>query len=197
MYKVSNSIAKISLEEYIAKYRDTGKFIEYCKKCNRYNACWACPPFDFDAEKYISSYETVYIIGTKIIIDADVIEENTGWERCTRASYRMIEEVRLTLDKKLLELEASLPESKAFFAGTCHICPADKCTRLKGKPCIFPDEIRPSLESFGFDISKTSAELLKIEMKWSRDGILPEYFTLISGFFANTEIDELQWKKDE
>lgn len=192
MYKVSHSIAKITIEDYIANYRDADKFIAYCKECGRYNTCWACPPFGFDTEEYISAYEKAYIIGTKISIDANVIKENTGWERCTKVSYQMIENVRSDLDKNLLELETMF-SGKAFFAGTCHICPGDKCTRIKGKPCVTPDKIRPSLESFGFDISKTSSELLNIEMKWSRDGILPEYFTLVSGFFSNQDINELIW----
>lgn len=187
-YTISNHSTAINVEDYIRHYRDTEKFIGYCKECGRYNTCWACPPFDFDTEEYISSYKTAYIIGTKIIIDADVIRENTGWERCTKISYQMIEEVRLVLDNKLLELEVVFPGSKAFFAGTCHICPAEKCTKIKGEPCIAPDRIRPSLESFGFDITKTSAELLEIEMKWSHNGILPEYFTLVSGFFSNNKI---------
>ncbi len=188
MYKVAHHIAKINIEDYIANYRDAEKFITYCKECGRYNTCWACPPFSFDKEEYISSHKIAYIIGTKIVINADVIKENTGWKLCTKVSYSMIEEVRLELDNKLLELETTFPGSKAFFAGTCHICPAEKCTRIKRKPCIAPDKIRPSLESFGFDISKTSAELLNIEMKWSLNGVLPEYFTLVSGFFSGDEV---------
>lgn len=190
MYNVSHLIAKINLNDYLANYRDADRFMGYCKKCGKYNACWACPPFDFDTEAYISSYEKAYIIGTKIVIDTDLIEKNTGWERCTEVTYRMIEEVRSNLDKKLLELETMFPESRAFFAGTCHVCPADKCTRKTGKPCVAPHNVRPALEAFGFDISKTSAQLLNIELKWSKNGILPEYLTLISGFFINQPIDE-------
>jgi len=60
--------------------------------------------------------------------------------------------------------------------------------RATGKPCISPERVRPSLESLGFDVSLISAELLNIEMKWSKNGILPEYFTLVSGFFSVDEI---------
>lgn len=104
----------------------------------------------------------------------------------------MIDEVRLTLDKELLQLEKEYPNSRAFFAGTCHICPAEKCTRVTGDTCIAPDRVRPALEAFGFDITKTAAQLLHIEMKWSREGILPEYFTMVSGFFTNHIIDEFR-----
>jgi hypothetical protein len=72
------------------------------------------------------------------------------------------------------------------------VCSQDKCTRIEGKLCIFPDKIRPSLESFGFDVSQTSLRLLNVEMKWSRDGVLPPYFVLVSGFFTNADIGKLE-----
>lgn len=31
----------------VADYRDADKFIVYCKQCNRYGNCWACPPYLF------------------------------------------------------------------------------------------------------------------------------------------------------
>jgi predicted metal-binding protein len=189
--EVKHFAATIALEDYIRDYRDADKYIAYCKACNRYNACWSCPPFNFDTEKYLSSCKTASVIGTKITVDADVIRENTGWELCTKATYRMIKEVRPELDRQLLKLETTYPGSRAFFAGTCHICPAEKCSRIKGKPCIAPDRIRPSLESFGFDMVKTAAELLNIEMKWSYNGVLPEYFTLVSGFFSSEKNPEI------
>ena len=188
MYTLSHIHAEIPLHEYICNYRNVEKFIVYCKECNRYNRCWACPPFDFDQEKYISGYEKLYIIGTKIVLNEQVIKENQGNELATKTTYQIIEKVRANLDEKLLELEKIFPKSKAFFGGTCHICPAEKCTRIKGKPCIAPDKVRPSLEAFGFDITKTATELLRLEILWSHNGVLPKYFVLVSGFFTNKEI---------
>jgi predicted metal-binding protein len=193
MYTTNSILSEINLEAYIRHYRDADKFIVYCKACNRYNACWACPPFAFDLDAELSHYKTAWLVGTKITIDSEVIEHNKGWDLCTPLTYRMIEEVRLTLDEKLLDLEKAYPGSRAFFAGTCHRCLVDKCARIEGNPCIFPDKVRPSLESFGFDVSRTSLELLNVEMKWSRDGVLPPYFVLVSGFFTSAEMDQLEW----
>lgn len=184
MYKIFHTVASISLDNYIRNYRDAEKFIVYCRQCNRYNTCWSCPPFDFSTDEYISSYQTVHIIGTKIVLEDKLIANNKGTKLCTKVGYEIIGNVRFDLDKMLLNLEEQYPGSKAFFAGTCHICRLEDCTRIKGKPCIAPDRTRSSLESFGFDIGKTSHELLGIEMKWSADGILPEYFTLVSGLFT-------------
>jgi predicted metal-binding protein len=189
MYKTSYIAAEINSADYIRNYRDADKFIVYCKKCNRYNACWACPPFDFDTGYELSHYKTALITGTKIDLADNIIETNKGWELCTSLTYRIMEEVRPVLDRQLLSLEKQYPGSRAFFAGSCHICPLGECARIKKKPCIFPNKVRPSLESFGFDVSQTSAKLLGIEMKWSIDGILPPYFVLVSGFFTNSEIN--------
>jgi predicted metal-binding protein len=89
-------------------------------------------------------------------------------------------------------MEKEYAGSRAFFAGTCHLCSPDKCTRIKGSPCVFPGRVRPSLESFGFDVSQTALKLLNVEMKWSRDGVLPSYFVLVSGFFTNVDIHQLE-----
>ncbi|MDR1173042.1 MAG: hypothetical protein LBL24_11375 [Bacteroidales bacterium] len=41
-------------------------------------------------------------------------------------------------------------------------------------------------------VSQTALKLLNIEMKWSRDGVLPPYFVLVSGFFTNIDIQQLK-----
>ncbi len=190
MFSTTTITAEIDLDNYIRHYRDADKFIGYCKVCDRYNRCWACPPFDFNKEEYIALHKKAYIIGTKINLSEQVIRDNQGWDRCAKISYEIIEEVRRVLDNKLLMLEKQYPEGKAFFAGTCHICPKGECMRIKGEPCIAPESIRPSLEAFGFDVSKTSSELLNVEMLWGKKGLLPEYFILVSGFFTSKEISD-------
>jgi predicted metal-binding protein len=188
-YALYHSSVNVEVKELIHRYRDTEKFIVYCKECNRYNACHACPPFDFDTGEYLASHQTATIIGTKIMLDKEIIDTHQGRDKCTKISYEIIGTVRTELDNMLLQLEEQYPESKAFFAGSCRICPIGECTKIAGKPCISPEKIRPSLEALGFDVSRISAEVLNIEMKWSRDGILPEYFTLVSGFFTDKEIN--------
>lgn len=50
-------------------------------------------------------------------------------------------------------------------------------------PCRHPELVRPSLEACGFDIGRTTSELFGIELKWGADGKMPEYLTLVCGFF--------------
>ena len=113
----------------------------------------------------------------------------------TRPAGGTADDRRSPADARLLELERKYPGSRAFYAGTCHLCPEGTCARSEGRPCRYPDRIRPSLESLGFDIGKTASELLGIELKWSEPGSsgLPEYFTLVSGFFSSRPANDGSW----
>lgn len=91
-----------------------------------------------------------------------------------------METERKRTDDLLLELEKT-HNGRAFFPGSCLLC--SSCTRAEGKPCLYPERVRPSLEACGFDIGKTSSELLNIELKWGEHGKMPEYLTLVSGIF--------------
>jgi predicted metal-binding protein len=187
-YQLNGITATIEVGEYTRDYRDVEKFIGYCKQCYSYNACWACPPFDFDATKLMANYKNAHIIGTKITLDSTLRNERTGLQQCKDMSYQIIKEVQHELDNKLLTWELQYPDSRVFFAGTCHLCKQGECQRIVGKPCLHSAYIRPSLESLGFDISKTTLQLLKTELKWGSLERLPEYFVLVSGVFTNREI---------
>ena len=194
-YSLEHTLIKIGVTGYIERYRDPGKFIEFCKECDRYNACWACPPYNFDSESYITPYTNAFILGTKITPDEKLrsrydFNEHSNKKQVSNKQSKeitrlLITDVRKLLDGALLSLEQQYPDSRALFAGTCHLCPTGTCTRITEKPCIYPEKIRPSLEALGFDIGKTASELLGIELKWSSNGELPEYFVLVSGFFTN------------
>lgn len=185
---ITHSYVEIDVNDYIHDYRDKDKFIIYCQECEKHNANWSCPPFGFNIEGYISGYEKARIIGSKILLDKELIKQCQSNKMCTQILSRIIETVRLDLDKDLFEAENQYFKAKAFFAGPCYKCHPSKCKRIKGEPCIAPYQLRPSLESLGFDICKTSSELLDIEMKWCIGDILPEYFTLVSGLFFKDKI---------
>ena len=127
-------------------------------------------------------------MGTKINFTQNTLRSCTTVEECKVVGTKVIAEVRKIIDEKLLRIEQNHPNSRAFLAGTCHLCPAEECTRIIGESCRYPDKIRPSLESFGFDVGKTTEKLLSIELRWGHDGLLPEYLTLVSGLFTNNAI---------
>ena len=53
--------------------------------------------------------------------------------------------------------------------------------------------MRPSLEACGFDIARTTSELFGIDLKWGSEGRIPEYLTLVCGFFHNA--DSVIWNE--
>ena len=72
--------------------------------------------------------------------------------------------VTTVLNKELLEMEKTSDGMCFGFAGSCLYCGVAQCARIEGKPCRHPDKVRPSLEAYGFDISRTAKELLGIEI---------------------------------
>lgn len=189
-----HKIVKLKVSDYIDKYRDAPRFIEYCKDCTNYNKVWACPPYNFDTLHKIKDFNYVYIIGSQIFIDEPTRHTPTNAKEQKEISYQIMEQARKDIDWRLLEIEKQYVESLCFFAGSCFICSKELCTRLVNNPCIYPHKMRSSLEAYGFDISKTTSQLLDIELEWSKDLVLPKYFTLVSALFTNHDIKNLKWK---
>lgn len=192
MYKRKTKIVRDLAPNYIEKYCNTGQFIEHCKECNNYGNMWACPPFDYDTLAKIRNYKYVDIIGSQIFIDEATRYAPTDTTEHNVLSNKIMEQARSSIDRQLLELENRYSGSLCFFAGSCLLCPKEKCTRPTNSPCAHPTKMRPSLEAYGFDISKTTLELLAIELKWSKGLVLPPYFTFVSALFTNHQIDNLE-----
>ena len=163
------AFASLPVEEYIRRYRDAERFADLCRRCGRYGRCWACPPFSFDAEEYLSGFGTAHLIAARIEPGKRLRALCADAGQSEKQGRALLNEARCELDARLLALE------EAWL------------------PCVRPGKIRPSLEALGFDLGRTASELLGIELRWSVDGRLPEYFTLISGFFTNHSIDSLSW----
>lgn len=187
--------AAIDPDEYFRRFRDPERFAGFCRECGRYAKCWSCPPFEYDTQVCPDGYRQVWIVGTRIAPHRDLRARTRSREDVVRAERELLRQVRARVDGALLAMEARHPGSRAFFAGTCMWCPEGACTRGEGRACRFPEKMRPSLEAFGWDMVRTSAELLGVEMKWSRDGEWPEYFTLVSGFFTGSQIDRREWEE--
>ena len=102
-----------------------------------------------------------------------------------RYTQKLILPERIRIESELLDMERKYGGRSFAYIGKCLHCPNNECTRNCGTPCRHPEKVRPSLEAFGFDIAKTLAELFNIELLWGKDGKLPEYLVLVSGFFHN------------
>ena len=156
-YRAEDSAVELPAADYVARFRDAQRIAEYCRACPSYGSSWGCPPFGFSVEEYLSGYATALVVATKIVPEQEGLP---------------------------LSEAGRLMRSFAY-VGTCLHCPEGSCTRPDGNPCRHPDRVRPSLEACGFDVGRTARELFGIELKWGVEGRMPEYLTLVCGFFHN------------
>ena len=174
-YTTEKFFADIDAKTYINEFRRTDYFIEFCQQCKNYNHRYGCPPFDDKTLSIVEGYEKVRIMGVKIIPSNKKLPLS--------AANDLMDPVITEMNEELLELEKSLGGYAFGFVGTCPYCSGAPCARVSGEPCRHPDKVRPSLEAFGFDMSKTAIDLLGLEIKWSQGELIPEYLTLVCGVF--------------
>ncbi len=178
-YTAQDTIVEISTAEYIRRFRDVERFIDCCRKCPNYAKSWICPPLDESVEKCFQQYEKLLLIATKIT----PLQNGLPLDQ----SRQLILPERIRLERTLLSMEKQYGGKAFTYAGSCLHCPEGTCTRPKGLPCRHPELVRSSLEAAGFNLSATASELFGTEMLWSKDGLIPEYLLLISGFIHSAE----------
>jgi predicted metal-binding protein len=174
-YTTEKFFADIDAKNYINEFRRTDYFIEFCQQCKNYGRRYGCPPFDDETLSIVEGYEKVRIMGLKIVPNNKQLPLS--------AANDLMKPVITEMNEELLELEKSLGGYAFGFVGTCPYCGGAPCARGSGEPCRHPDKVRPSLEAFGFDMSKTAKDLLGLEIKWSQGKLIPEYLTLVCGVF--------------
>ena len=174
-YTVERYTAEIDAKAYIEDFRRADYFIKLCQQCGNYARRYGCPPFDDDPLTAIEGYDRVRIMGVKITPKDKSLP--------IEAANDLMQPVISEMNEELLETEKSLGGMCYGFVGSCPYCGGASCARIDGKPCRHPDKVRPSLEAIGFDIGKTAKDLLGIDIKWSQNGFIPEYLTLVCGIF--------------
>lgn len=135
-------------------------------------------------DDYLAGYRTALIIATKIT--------PASRDLPLSEAERLLQPERQWHERLLLDLEARYGGRAFAYTGTCLYCPKGSCTRPEGLPCRHPERVRPSLEACGFDLCRTTESLMGIPLRWSTDGRLPEYLTLVGGFFHNADAIDLK-----
>lgn len=183
-YQSEEIVAVIDCERYVREFRDVATFDACCQQCPNYGRRWGCPPFQHDTLNDLLPYEKVMIIGIKLTPhDSKMAMDDV---------YDLMRPELDRVNKRLLELE-KLSGGLAFgFVGKCPHCPGMSCARIDGEPCRHPELVRPSLEAYGFNVSKTASDVLGIDMEWGKDGKMPRFLTLVCGLFFNGP--NLQWQ---
>ena len=180
MYQTKMYQQEVPMAEFIAKYRDADKFMEYCRACPNYNTRWSCPSLSFEVEDVLAKYSRVHLVGMKMTYDEATIRSADTIEKVKQVTWDTLFVEKRALEETLLAVESTLAGSMCLSSGGCHYC--ETCARSVGKPCAYPDKMRYSLDAFGFDLTAITADCFGIDLCWSQ-GKLPPYYTLIHAIF--------------
>ncbi len=127
---------------------------DICKKntCRGYGATWACPPAVGPIQECLSrvqAYDTMLLFTGKY-----ELEDSFDYEGMVEG-MKQFQDLAARLDRALKDV---LPHFLMLSNEGCHKC---KTCTYPDAPCRFPDELHPSLEAFGFNVSEL-ARLAKI-----------------------------------
>ena len=183
---LKHSAAVISVEEYIRSFNNAEYFLSLCAQCPSYGKKWCCPPFEGSPLETISHLKYAHIFGTQIFFSKEEILESRIEKNGEKTSRSAVENFCKAEHSKLLDLRDKNAPAVAFSVG-CYLCPEGSCARLEGKPCRHPSRMLHSLESFGFDLSRTASQLLGTELLWNSGGVLPEYATVVTALFTDNK----------
>lgn len=178
-YTLERTEAEMAVKELLADYYNVEYFESLCRKCPNYGSLWSCPPYDFDPRGCLEKYERLQLVGTKILLNAQLREEVITKEGLAEVTEDIIAGVKAEVDKELLGWEKERQSGRMLTSGGCRLC--TRCARTSGMPCRQKGRMRYSLESLGCDVTKLTGEKLGIQLLWA-DGRLPEYFVLVNGY---------------
>ena len=146
-------------------------FREICKGngCGKYDKCWVCPPAIGNIEELMETvygypkgllYQTIASIEDSFDIEG-MLQAGADHEKVSR---RLHQEFLKQMPEKMLHLSC----------GGCRLC--EKCAKLTGEPCRFPDLALPSMEGYGIDVYNTVKDT---ELKYINGQNSVTYFGLI------------------
>ena len=163
-YFVQSTEQRVPIAEYLSACVDVEKFIGYCRACRNYGRRWSRPSFDFDPLDLWKRYQAIHIHARVLtpVRGADMVVMMEGLKR---------EKEKLT--DALLKMERDTPGSLALSAGSCSLC--GSCTR---------QGMRYSIEALGGDLSETMERYFQRPIRWSRNGEVPDYLTLVGGLLV-------------
>lgn len=118
--------------------------------CGMYNRCWQCPPDIGEIDALMDTfrqyqtgilYQTVYKIE-----DSFDIEGMGASARChAQVSQQVNDAMKEALHVPFLHLSC----------GGCNLC--ERCAKVDGLPCRFPEKALPPMEGYGIDVYQTTA----------------------------------------
>ena len=179
-YTLKRYEAECGVEDFVSSCVDVPKFVEFCKKCPRYERNWMCPPFDFDPMDVWKNYKRVKLAGVRLDFlprESSLSSDDVASQACSAIEF---EKGRLL--EQQWEEERNAKGSVALSAGTCRLC--GTCAKITGEPCRKPELARHSIESMGGDVGFAAKKYLGLDLLWIKDGVVPEYLSLVGALLT-------------
>ncbi len=173
VYSTEKFSTTLTLNEFFENYVEIEKMARYCSLCRNYGTSWECPPHTMNVEDYWKQFKNIKVLAVKLNYTHEFRSKSYTHEELNYIIKNTLYKERSILKKKLLELEKKF-NGQYLYAGRCDLC--DKCAKIDGKSCRFPELKRYSVESIGSNIQKATPDLFGFQLKWiQKDMKIPEY----------------------
>ncbi|NLY36188.1 MAG: hypothetical protein GX046_03010 [Tissierellia bacterium] len=152
-------IRLISMRALIEEAFFPERVLDYCSRCENYNMHFACPNHQFNISALLNRYPFVLVISHNLPVN---IDEYYYWRD-------IIDPILMGYENKLM--------GQSLLAGSCRNC--DFCFNKGAQDCEFPQLLRYSLESLGFDLSALLAQFFNEELNFRTDNLNLVYGMLL------------------
>lgn len=203
---VDFKIKYLTKQELFKAYKP-GEAYEGCRRCSNYGWNYSCPDLPYTAEEYLTDYEHVLFVLAEIHTESiqrymqhwNVADfpskvltnhlkrlDNKEVELSSAVSMNLYNQIKDIMTERLLTIEADM-DVLGLPPGSCTRC--KDCRKELGKPCVYPDKIRHSIEALGFLVSDIFRLYFDMELGWSK-GVLADTIHSCNVIFAKEELNE-------
>lgn len=152
---IERSSRLVGMADLLDKCRhNPQEILANCRDCPRFGKTWSCPPFDYDPAERLTRFRSASIYLSKI----HTLPSDTDY-------FTPLAPERARILSFITREQALHPGSFYLgLAGECTRC--SSCTRTHGHPCRRPDDLHPSLEAWGFDVTAISSRMMDTRIIW-------------------------------
>ena len=172
---------EIDVADFVENCVDVAYFNECCSQCPNYGKTWSCPPYDFDPLDIWNDYKTFFVYARKVYTPQDLLEKTYDLADIIRIGGELTMGSFINVDDEMTLLQKEFPGSRVIGGGRCTLCGKDKCARIFGEPCRFPDKMTYSIESLGGNVEKVLDRYFNEKIYWGADGHLAPSYIRIGG----------------
>ncbi|MGN0093816.1 MAG: DUF2284 domain-containing protein [Methanobrevibacter sp.] len=173
MSAVERYDVEISMEEFLYNCLNIDLCYNKCLECDSFNRNWSCPPFNIDVCDFWAKYDKIHVYLIKLNFSKKLQSEYIDISDVRK----IFKKYRTLLNKELLGKEKDFKNSMSI-SGGCSLCKV--CNRVEGKPCNYPNKMRPAIDAYGVDVGKLLDKYFNIQLQWVLDNHLPEYLCVVS-----------------